>query len=113
MEPAGDQHLLPDMGGQLGGQDALHGVDLLWCSQRDPREAWARGILAVPPHLRHRPEPAASCVRPITGANRWGLLSPDSGPFFPRLRRVFTPRRQAAITAPGGSLGWRIGALLG
>src|SRR3954469_18884958 len=42
------------MVGELGGQDALHGGDLLCCRNAIPREVWASGNLAVPPHLRAR-----------------------------------------------------------
>src|SRR5207302_8280362 len=51
------------------------------------------GSLAVPPHL-HRP-------------GRGGLIS------VRELGSVFAYRRQTTFPATGGSLGWRIGALLG
>ena len=51
----GYRHGLTNVGGELSGKDALHGGDLLRCAQRVPREAWASGILAVPPHLHRAP----------------------------------------------------------
>ena len=100
MHPAGDPHGLADVGGQVGGQDALHGGYLLDQSQRDPREVWASGNLAVPPHLR--PRRGGGLVRRLfTGASRAGSTGhADPQPFFPQLGRVFAPRRQTASQQP-------------
>ena len=54
----------PDTGGQFGLTGCVARWDLLWMSQRDPREVWASGILAVPPHLHRPARRAASCRAP-------------------------------------------------
>ena len=84
VDPAGDRARSRRRGRGAGWTGCVAWRYLLGDRNAIPREVWASGILAVPPHLR--PRRAGASSSPVTGASRRALLGVGGSAVLPAAR---------------------------